>query len=173
MKKGFTIIEILIVIAVIGILAGLALPRFRGMQDEANIAKSNRELKTVQAALESYAMHNSGNYPANLSVLAASTTVPRIISSVPSDPFAAAGTDYGYSLSSNGEYYVLWSAGVNGGGTASVSDDGAATVSNSPYITNARTISVSSGGSSGGTSTGDSGGDDSGGTVTPPSSGCG
>jgi ornithine carbamoyltransferase len=63
MKKGFTLIEMLIVIAVISILIGIALPRFKGMQDEGNIAKAKGELRTLQTAVESYRIHNTA-YPA-------------------------------------------------------------------------------------------------------------
>ncbi|UCD15446.1 MAG: prepilin-type N-terminal cleavage/methylation domain-containing protein, partial [Candidatus Omnitrophota bacterium] len=51
---GFTLIELLIVIAVISILLSIALPRFRGMQEEGNIAKAKGELRTLQTAVESY-----------------------------------------------------------------------------------------------------------------------
>ena len=39
-SSGFTLIELLIVVAVISILISIALPRFKGMQDEGNIAKA-------------------------------------------------------------------------------------------------------------------------------------
>ena len=35
-KRGFTLIELLVVISVIAILVGIAIPRFKGMQDEAH-----------------------------------------------------------------------------------------------------------------------------------------
>ena len=52
-KHGFTLIELLIVIAIISILVGITLPRFRGMQEEGNIAESKAELRTLQTAVES------------------------------------------------------------------------------------------------------------------------
>ena len=94
MRKAFTLIELLIVIAVISILIGIALPRFKGMQDEGNIAKSKGELRTLQTALESYYIHNSLAYPAALSSL--TSAVPSIVSSIPADPFSTTSASYGY-----------------------------------------------------------------------------
>ena len=79
MKRGFTLIELLIVIAVISILISIALPRFKGMQDEGNIAKSKGELRTLQTAVESYYIHNSQAYPSVLITLTSAT--PSIVSS--------------------------------------------------------------------------------------------
>jgi len=53
-NKGFTILEILVVISVIAILIGIAIPRFKGMQDAANAIKAKSELRSIQAAIESY-----------------------------------------------------------------------------------------------------------------------
>lgn len=116
-KKGFTLIELLIVIAVISIIIGIALPRFKGMQDEGNIAKAKGELRTLQTAVESYYIHNSTTYPATLAVAAAAT--PSVISSVPDDPFAAAGTKYVYVLGgTNSKFYIIYSIGHGGNGSA-------------------------------------------------------
>ena len=127
MKKGFTLIELLIVIAVISILIGIALPRFRGMQEEGNIAKAKGELRTLQTAIESYYIHNNNTYPSGLSDLTSAT--PLIVGSLPDDPFNS-GNDYGFDASDNGDYFVVYSTGPGGNGGASVSDAGAITETN-------------------------------------------
>ena len=68
-RKGFTILELLIVIAVIAILVGIALPRFKGMQDEGNIARAKGELRMLTTAVESYYIHNNNTLPTALSNL--------------------------------------------------------------------------------------------------------
>ena len=49
-RRGFTLIELLVVISVISIIIGVVIPRFKGMQDEANKTKAKAELKTLQTA---------------------------------------------------------------------------------------------------------------------------
>ena len=66
MKKGFTILELLVVISVLVILIGIAIPRFKGMQDAGRVAQAKGELQTVQTAIESYYMNASPNaYPSS------------------------------------------------------------------------------------------------------------
>jgi len=133
LRKGFTILELLIVISVIAILVGIALPRFKGMQDEGNIAKAKGELRTIQTAAESYYIHNS-----TMPTLAQLTTaVPNIVgTTLPKDPFVAGGaTDYGYAT--NGAYMVAFSVGPGGAGTAAINAAGAVTAAaNTVYVTN-------------------------------------
>ena len=114
-ERGFTLVELIIVISVIAILVGIALPRLRGLQDEGNTAKAAAELRALQAAVESYYVHNSRNYPADgsttwQSALTASTTRPRLIGAALTDPFNGS-TQYQYDRSANGLYYVVWSIG--------------------------------------------------------------
>jgi general secretion pathway protein G len=140
MKKGFTLIELLIVIAVISILVSIALPRFRGMQDEGNIAKAKGELRTLQTAVESYYIHNDNVYPPNLGAL--TTQIPLIVANLPTDPFTTA-SNYGYSVSGNGEYYVIYSVGPAKNGSAGVGGTGGITESNGNsciYVTNGNDI---------------------------------
>lgn len=128
MRKGFTLIELLIVIMVISILIGIALPRFRGMQEEGNIAKAKGELVTLQAAVESYYMHNANAYPVALTDL--TTATPQIVdTTLPQDPFNV-GNDYGYALSPDARYYIIYSVGPGGDGAASIADDGTITEAN-------------------------------------------
>ena len=113
--KGFTLVELIIVISVIAILVGIALPRLRGMMDEGNTAKSAAELRALQAAVESYYVHNSRIYPADgsatwQSVLTASTTRPRLVGAALVDPFNGT-VQYQYDRSANGLYYVISSIG--------------------------------------------------------------
>jgi prepilin-type N-terminal cleavage/methylation domain-containing protein len=140
MKKGFTLIELLIVIAVISILIGIALPRFKGMQDEGNIAKAKGELRTLQTAVESYYIHNSTTYPSALSVLTSAT--PNIINSIPSDPFSSSSAAYGYVRGgTNNKFYVLYSAGPGGNGSATIASDAVSETNGSSciYASNAST----------------------------------
>lgn len=118
-KKGFTIIELLIVIAVISILVGIALPRFKSMRDEGNIARAKGELRTLQTAVESINIH-TGAYPADIADATLEAAVPQILKTAPLDPFgsAAAPTAYGYLRAA--PYYIIWSKGPALDGVASV-----------------------------------------------------
>lgn len=140
-RKGFTIIELLIVIAVIAILVGIALPRFKGMQDEGRMAQAKGELRTLQSAVESYFIHQSNVYPSALGLLTGATITPNLLgSSLPTDPFN--GTN-NYGAATDGatpvKYYVLYSIGAGGNGSATVSTAGVVTESNGAsciYVTN-------------------------------------
>ena len=138
-QKGFTLIELLIVIAVIAILIGIALPRFKGMRDEGNYAKSLGELKSLQTAVESYFIHN-GSYPATGTSWQSSITgaTPKLIGTALNDPFAASGTQYVISKSPNGNFYVVYSVGFGGSGSATIDNSGTITATSSPiFVSNA------------------------------------
>lgn len=126
MKKGFTILEMLVVIMVIAILIGIALPRFKGMQDEGNIAKAKGELRTLQVAVESYYIHNTNTYPPTTSAAlgtALAAARPNILTAVPTDPFGV-GAGYIYVMGgTNSKYYILYSVGTGGNGTAVITND--------------------------------------------------
>ncbi len=138
MKKGFTIVELLAIIIVIVVLIWITLPRFRSLQDRGNIAKAKRELMTLQASVESYYVHNKSIYPALLADLISVT--PNIIgAALPKDPFGA-GEDYSYMLSPDKRYYVIYSVGSAGTGSALVNNSGSITEINGPsciYVSNA------------------------------------
>lgn len=139
MKKAFTLIELLIVISVIAILIGIALPRFRGMQEEGKIARAAGELRSLATAVESYYIHNSNVYPADGALANIESASPNILSAVPNDPFEAAGNDYDYDLSGNGNYYIIWSHGPDSADDVSgISNAGAitGTANDDIYISN-------------------------------------
>lgn len=113
MKKGFTLVELLIVIMVIAILIGIALPRFGGMRDEGNTVKAAAELRTLQAAIESYYIHQGHAYPEAGGWQTTLTGVaPQIIGAVLNDPFTSPAAPYSYQKA--GSYYIIWSKGPEG-----------------------------------------------------------
>jgi hypothetical protein len=74
--------------------------------------RGRSELRTIATAMESYYIHNSNAFPTEGQGLPQLiTATPRIISSVPDDPFRSGSNDYSYQLSSNSTYYVIYSFG--------------------------------------------------------------
>ena len=118
-SKGFTLIELLIVMAVIAILIAIAIPSFRGMQQEANKSKASGDVRVLKIAIESYYKNNGSTYPTTGATWQDPLTgaSPQIITKVLTDPFnATANTPYTYITSS--PYYLVYSVGSTGSGTA-------------------------------------------------------
>jgi general secretion pathway protein G len=61
-NHGFTLIELMVVIVILGILAGLIIPRIMGRPDEARRAKATIQIESLESALKMYKLDN-GNYP--------------------------------------------------------------------------------------------------------------
>lgn len=102
--KAFTLIELLIVVAIIGILAAIAVPNFLNAQTRAKVARVKGDLKAVGSALEMYRLDQNG-YPqgpgADLLILITELTTPvSYISNVNMlDPFGGADKfSYGSSF---------------------------------------------------------------------------
>ena len=60
--NGFTLLELMVVIIILGVLAGLVLPRFMGRTEEAKRTKAKLQIENLEAALKLYKLDN-GNYP--------------------------------------------------------------------------------------------------------------
>ena len=76
-ERGFTLIELMVVIVILGILAGLIIPRIMGRPDEARRAKARLQIESIETALKLYRLDN-GNYPTTEQGLQALVELPSI-----------------------------------------------------------------------------------------------
>ena len=97
--KGFTLIEILVVVVIIGILAGIVIPKVMNQPDQARIVRAKQDITSIQTALDLYKLDN-GSYPTTdqgLTALVEKPTAPPVPDSwhqylpqVPTDPWGRA-----------------------------------------------------------------------------------
>ena len=119
-QDGFTLIEIMVVILIIGLLALMVVPRLRGVADRAKRTKAQADIQELKQALDRYYLDN-GSYPTTdqgLQALVNPPTAGRVpsnyeqggyIEKLPSDPW---GNQYFYQ--SDGSSYALKSFGPDG-----------------------------------------------------------
>lgn len=87
-KKGFTLVELVVVIAILGILAGIAIPRFMDATASARGSKIVADLRTIDSAVSMYYAKNA-TYPTAGSD---SALVPDYLASWPTPGTASSGT---------------------------------------------------------------------------------
>ena len=63
MAKGFTLVEILIVVVILGILAAIVIPQFTSASETARAASLQSQLQTLRSQLELYQVQHNGDYP--------------------------------------------------------------------------------------------------------------
>jgi general secretion pathway protein G len=119
-QGGFTLIEIMVVILIIGLLALMVVPRLRGVADRAKRTKAQADIQELKQALDRYYLDN-GSYPTTDQGLQALVTPPTggrlpsnyeqggYIEKLPNDPW---GNQYFYQ--SDGSTYALKSFGPDG-----------------------------------------------------------
>lgn len=88
-SKGFTLIEVMVVVVILGILAAFIVPKIIGRPDEAKVAKVKSDVRALQTALDLYRLDN-GAYPTTEQGLEA------LIKKPTSDPIPASWRTGGY-----------------------------------------------------------------------------
>ena len=64
-ESGFTLVELLVVMLIIGLLAAIAIPSFFNQRDKAKDATAKEAVRTAQTAMETYGTDNNGSYSAS------------------------------------------------------------------------------------------------------------
>lgn len=120
--RGFTLIEIMVVVVILGILAAVVVPRIMDRPDDARIAKARQDIRALQSALELYRLDNY-HYPSSQQGLEALVRRPDgepparnwkpggYINSLPRDPW---GNPYQYVQPGEHSDYDLYSYGADG-----------------------------------------------------------
>ncbi len=130
MKKGYTLIEILVVATIIGLLAAGAAASFTSLNKSARDARRKGDLEQVRSALEQYRSANS-TYPTTLTLSCAVASLTDAsgniyLSKIPTDPRCVT---YTYYLTASASDYTL-GAYLEGGSSSSCGNCGGSQVCN-------------------------------------------
>ncbi len=101
-NQGFTLVEIMIVVAIIALLAAIAIPNLLRAKISANDALAKSSLRSLSTASETFGTANNGNYPTAMASLTAAT--PPYLSQ---NPCNATSSGFNYSCTMNPDGYTF------------------------------------------------------------------
>ena len=110
--RGFTLIEVMVVVVILGILAAIIVPKVMDRPDTARLVKAQSDIRAIESALNLYKLDNF-NYPSTDEGLEA--LVPKYIDRLAKDPW---GNPYLYlspGLHGDMDVYTLGADGLQGG----------------------------------------------------------
>lgn len=117
-KKGFTLVELMLVVVILSVLAVAIVPRLTGRTEQAKIARAKSDMASIGLALDLYEL-DMGQYPDTLAALNDSSASgdsdwsgPYLKKGLPKDPWAR---EYVYTKESqHNQDYDLYSLGPDG-----------------------------------------------------------
>ena len=145
-KGGFTLIEMLLVILIIGVLVGILAVRASDVGSDAKKKAVAADLKTLKAAVEVYYIRY-GQYPEDDNGYFATDIVldpaTRLVDEIPDDPYGT-NIKYGYDThpeDASARFYCVYSVGQDGTGYCHVNDGDIvfSTDTNNLWVSNCRT----------------------------------
>ena len=111
--SGFTLIELMIVIAIISILSSILAPNFVRVRAQGHLIACKSNLKNIATCCELYAIDHDGRYPQSLSVLT-EVSMGGYLKQIPTCPEVGSDTYSGnYVSQANPDMYTIFCAGLN------------------------------------------------------------